>query len=154
MHKINEANRELAKQQDAARQAMAKLEAEGKKGSKEWQNLNKSVKDYGEEIKSNKEKIKELDKQLDLSQRSVAELSKILKNARNELRNTSKATDSQLFELGNSYLWRDNRYIVPKIFSKKSRTDEITLTKYRLKIEKFHNWVLVVVYGDNWDLFF
>lgn len=76
MHKINEANRELAKQQDAARQAMAKLEAEGKKGSKEWQNLNKSVKDYGEEIKSNKEKIKELDKQLDLSQRSVAELSK------------------------------------------------------------------------------
>ena len=45
MHKINEANRELAKQQDAARQAMAKLEAEGKKGSKEWQNLNKSVKD-------------------------------------------------------------------------------------------------------------
>ena len=76
MHKINEANRELAKQQDAARQAMAKLEAEGKKGSKEWQNLNKSVKDYGEGIKSNKEKIKELDKQLDLSQRSVAELSK------------------------------------------------------------------------------
>lgn len=47
MHKLNEANKELSRQQNAARQAMAKLEAEGKKGSKEWQNLKKSVNEYG-----------------------------------------------------------------------------------------------------------
>lgn len=44
MRKINLENRELAKQQDATRKAMAQLEAEGKKGSKEWQNLKKSLK--------------------------------------------------------------------------------------------------------------
>lgn len=47
MHKLNEANKELSRQQNAARQAMTKLAAEGKKGSKEWQNLKKSVKEYG-----------------------------------------------------------------------------------------------------------
>ena len=44
MHKLNEENKEnkeLSRQQNAARQAMGKLEAEGKKGSKEWQNLKK-----------------------------------------------------------------------------------------------------------------
>ncbi len=41
MHKLNEANKELSRQQNATRQAMVKLEAEGKKGSKEWQNLKK-----------------------------------------------------------------------------------------------------------------
>lgn len=98
MHKINQANRELAKQQDAARQAMAKLEAEGKKGSQEWKNLKKSVKEYGDEIKTNNEKLKELDKRLDLNQRSAAELSKRLRTLRKELQNTSKATDPQRYK--------------------------------------------------------
>ena len=98
MHKINQANRELAKQQDAARQAMAKLEAEGKKGSQEWKNLKKSVKEYGNEIKTNNEKLKELDKRLDLNQRSAAELSKRLRTLRKELQNTSKATDPQRYK--------------------------------------------------------
>lgn len=93
MHKVNDENRELAKQQDAARQAMAKLEAEGKKGTKEWQNLKKSVKEYGEQIKTNNEKLKELDKRLDLNQKSAAELSKKLKKLKKELDNTSKATN-------------------------------------------------------------
>ena len=53
IHKVNEESKELSRQQNAARQAMVKLEAEGKKGSKEWQNLKKSVKEYGEAIKTN-----------------------------------------------------------------------------------------------------
>ena len=44
MHKITEQNKELARQTAATSKAMAQLEAEGKKGSKEWQNLNKSIK--------------------------------------------------------------------------------------------------------------
>ena len=43
IHKVNEESKELSHQQNAARQAMAKLAAEGKKGSKEWQNLNKAI---------------------------------------------------------------------------------------------------------------
>ena len=53
MHKLNEENKELSRQQNAARQAMAKLEAEGKKGSKEWQNLRKSVDEYKKSINTN-----------------------------------------------------------------------------------------------------
>ena len=60
MHKLNEENKELSRQQNAARQAMAKLESEGRKGSNEWQNLKKSVKEYGDQIKTNNEKLKEL----------------------------------------------------------------------------------------------
>ena len=60
MHKLNEENKELSRQKNAARQAMAKLAAEGKKDSKEWQNLKKSVKEYGDQIKTNNEKLKEL----------------------------------------------------------------------------------------------
>ena len=56
MHKLNEENKELFRQQNAARQAMTKLAAEGKKGSKEWQNLSKSVKEYRDQINANNEK--------------------------------------------------------------------------------------------------
>jgi len=45
MHKVNEESKELSRQQNAVRQAIVKLEAEGKKYSKEWQNLKKSVKE-------------------------------------------------------------------------------------------------------------
>lgn len=98
MHKLNEANKELSRQQNAARQAMAKLAAEGKKGSKEWQNLNKTVKEYGDQIKTNNEKLKELDKRLDVNQKSANQLSKRLKELYKELRNTSKAVDPKRYK--------------------------------------------------------
>ena len=53
IHKVNEETKELTRQQNAARQEMVKLEREGKKGTREWQNLSKSVKEYGEQIKTN-----------------------------------------------------------------------------------------------------
>ena len=55
IHKVNEESKKLSRQQNAARQAMVKLEAEGKKGSKEWQNLKRSVKEYGDQIKAMEE---------------------------------------------------------------------------------------------------
>ena len=58
IHKVNEETKEFERQQNAARQAIVKLEAEGKKYSKEWYSLSKSVKDYGEAIKTNNEKMK------------------------------------------------------------------------------------------------
>ena len=97
MHKLNEENKELSRQQNAARQAMTKLAAEGKKGSKEWQNLNKTVKEYGDQIKTNNEKLKELDKRLDVNQMSAAQLKKKLKDLYNEFKNTSKAIDPKRY---------------------------------------------------------
>ena len=97
MHKINEQNKELARQTEATRKAMAQLEAEGKKGSKEWQNLNKSIKENNATVKENKEKLKELDQRLDLNQRSAADLSKKLKDLRQEFRHTSKAIEPERY---------------------------------------------------------
>ena len=97
MHKLNEANKELSRQQNAARQAIVKLEAEGKKGSKEWQNLKKSVKEYGDQIKTNNEKMKLLDERLDTNQKSAEQLKKKLKDLRREFGNTSKAIDPQRY---------------------------------------------------------
>ncbi len=97
MHKLNEENKELSRQQNAARQAMTKLASEGKKGSKEWQNLSKSVKEYGDQIKTNNEKLKELDKRLDVNQMSAAQLKKKLKDLHDEFRNTSKAINPKRY---------------------------------------------------------
>lgn len=97
IHKLNEANKELSRQQNAARQAIVKLEAEGKKGSKEWQNLKKSVKEYGDQIKTNNEKMKLLDERLDTNQKSAEQLRKKLKDLRREFGNTSKAIDPQRY---------------------------------------------------------
>ena len=97
MHKLNEESKELKRQQEVARQAMAKLAAEGKKGSKEWQNLNKAVKEYGDQIKTNNEKLKELDKRLDVNQKSAEQLKKKLKDLRREFGNTSKAIDPKRY---------------------------------------------------------
>ena len=56
IHKVNEETKELERQQNAARQAIVKLEAEGKKYSKEWKDLSKSVKEYRDKINANNEK--------------------------------------------------------------------------------------------------
>lgn len=98
IHKVNEESKELSRQQNAARQAMVKLESEGKKGSKEWQNLKKTVKEYGDQIKTNNEKVKLLESQLDTSQKTANQLSKRLKELRNELNSTSKAIDPKRYK--------------------------------------------------------
>lgn len=98
IHKVNEETKELERQQNAARQAIVKLEAEGKKYSKEWQDLSKSVKDYGEAIKTNNEKQKLLESRLDTSQKTANQLSKQLKELYKDLRNTSKAIDPKKYK--------------------------------------------------------
>lgn len=98
MHKITEQNKELARQTAATSKAMAQLEAEGKKGSKEWQNLNKSIKENNATVKENKEKLKELDKRLNLNQRSAADLRKKLKELRLEFQHTSKAIEPERYK--------------------------------------------------------
>ena len=98
IHKVNEETKELERQQNAARQAIVKLEAEGKKYSKEWKDLSKSVRDYGEAIKTNNEKQKLLERRLDTSQKTANQLKKQLKELRNELNSTSKAIDPKRYK--------------------------------------------------------
>ena len=98
IHKVNEETKELTRQQNAARQEMVKLERDGKKDSKEWQNLSKSVKEYGEAIKTNNEKVRLLEERLDTNQKTANQLKKQLKGLRNELNSTSKAIDPKRYK--------------------------------------------------------
>lgn len=153
IHKVNEESKELSRQQNAARQAMVKLEAEGKKGSKEWQNLKKSVKEYGDQIKSNNEKLKELDKRLNLNQRSAADLGKRLKDLRNELRNTSKATDPQKFrDLQHQVMETEKALVKASSGTRSLATKFFNLTKMKSVLQGFfmgigHQLLSVVLNG-------
>ena len=42
-HKLEKANRELQKENNATRKAMVELEKQGKKGSQEWKNLKGAI---------------------------------------------------------------------------------------------------------------
>ena len=67
IQKLRKDNDELGKKTREVRRAMSELEAHGKKGSAEWRNLDKSLKEYNKEIALNKSKIEELTKRLKAS---------------------------------------------------------------------------------------
>lgn len=77
---------------------MTKLAAEGKKGSKEWQNLRKSVDEYKKAINTNNEKLKELESRLNANQKTASQLKKELNSLRKEFNNTSKAIDPKRYK--------------------------------------------------------
>lgn len=92
-HKLEKANKELQKRTNATRKAMAQLEAEGKKGSAEWDNLRKSVDQNSRAMAQNRAKMDEVAKRFDLASMSVSQLRKRLKDLQREFNNTSKAAD-------------------------------------------------------------
>jgi len=98
IQKLQKNNDELAKKTREVRRAMAELDAQGKRGSAEWKNLDKSLKEYNKEIALNKAKIEELTKRLKLNEMSAAQLGKRLSELRRELKRTSKATDPERFK--------------------------------------------------------
>lgn len=97
-HKLEKENRELQKQTTATRKAMAQLEAQGKKGSAEWNNLRKSIEQNSRAISENRAKMDEVSKRFDLATMSANQLKKRLKDLQREFHNTSKATDPKRYE--------------------------------------------------------
>lgn len=97
-HKLEKANKELQKQTNANRKAMAQLEAEGKKGSAEWNNLRKSIDQNSRAMAQNRAKMDEVAKRFDLTSMSVNQLKKRLKDLQREFNSTSKATDPKRYK--------------------------------------------------------
>lgn len=92
-HKLEKENKELQKQTNASRKAMADLEARGQKGSAAWNNLRKSIQQNNTAMAENRRKMAELEKQFDLSSMTVNQLRKRLKSLQSEFNNTSKAAN-------------------------------------------------------------
>ena len=97
-HKLEKANKELQKQTNANRKAMAQLEAEGKKGSAEWNNLRKSIDQNSRAMAQNRAKMDEVAKKFDLTSMSVNQLKKRLKDLQREFNSTSKASDPKRYK--------------------------------------------------------
>ncbi len=97
-HKLEKANKELQKQTNANRKAMAQLEAEGKKGSAEWNNLRKSIDQNSRAMAQNRAKMDEVAKRFDLTSMSVNQLKKRLKDLQREFNSTSKASDPKRYK--------------------------------------------------------
>ena len=97
-HKLEKANRELKKENDATRKAMVELEKQGKKGSQEWKNLKDSITANNKVMAENRAKMDEISKRMDTATMTANQLQKRLKELQREFRNTSKATDPQRWE--------------------------------------------------------
>lgn len=97
-HKLEKANRELQKEANANRKAMAQLTAEGKKGSAEWKNLQRETAQLTRSMAENRAKMDEVSKRFDLTSMSVNQLKKHLKSLKRDFNETSKAVDPKRYK--------------------------------------------------------
>ncbi len=97
-HKLEKANRELQKEANANRKAMAQLTAEGKKGSAEWKNLQRETAQLTRSMAENRAKMNEVSKRFDLTSMSVNQLKKHLKSLKRDFNETSKAVDPKRYK--------------------------------------------------------
>ena len=97
-HKLEKANRELKKENDATRKSMVELEKQGKKGSQEWKNLKSAIDSNNRTMADNRKKMEAISKQFDKSTMTVNQLRKQLKELTREFNNTSKATDPKRYK--------------------------------------------------------
>ncbi|MEF2644043.1 MAG: hypothetical protein U0M50_08285 [Paramuribaculum sp.] len=76
-HKLEKANKELQAETNATRKAMAQLEAEGKKGSTEWENLRRSIDQNSNTMSENRNKMGEVFKKMDTGALIVRKINSI-----------------------------------------------------------------------------
>lgn len=93
IHALTKATKLLQKEEKIRKTAMVELEAQGKKNTKEYQNLEKECKEYSGKIKENKKLIEEQTKKLDVQALTMSQLKKRAKDLQMQLDNTSRAAN-------------------------------------------------------------
>lgn len=96
-HKLEKDNKELQKQTNNHRKALAQLVATGKEGTEEYKNLEKKIKENTQTMAQNSAKMNEVAKRFDLTSMSVNQLKKRLKDLQREFNSTSKATEPKRY---------------------------------------------------------
>lgn len=147
-HKLEKANKELQKQTNANRKAMAQLEAKGKKGSAEWNNLRKSIDQNSRAMAQNRAKMDEVAKRFDLTSMSVNQLKKHLKELQREFNSTSKATDPKRYK----ELQQEINKTQQALYRATGQTDKLkngflSLTKMKQVIIGFFTAIGMIVLG-------
>lgn len=95
IYKLTKANRELNRTNQERRNVMRSLEAQGKKDTEYYRNLEKEIKSTNDVIKKNSTLVGELEKKLDVTGLTMAQLRKKAKELRTQLDNTAQAANPE-----------------------------------------------------------
>lgn len=95
IYKLTKANRELNRTNQERRNVMRSLEAQGKKDTEYYRNLEKEIKSTNDVLKKNSTLVGELEKKLDVTGLTMAQLRKKAKELRTQLDNTAQAANPE-----------------------------------------------------------
>lgn len=95
IHELTKATKELKKEEKERRKAMIELEAQGKKGTKEYQNLEKECKSLSKQVSDNNKRIGALTRSLDINAMTGRQLKKVAKELAATLDDMSEAADPE-----------------------------------------------------------
>ena len=104
IHELTKATKELKKEEKERRTAMIELEAQGKKNTKEYQNLEKETKSLSKQITDNNKKIGTLTRSLDINAMTGRQLKKVGKELTATLEDMSEAADPEEYAKLNNQL--------------------------------------------------
>lgn len=95
LHELQKSTNLLKKEEKDRRTQMIEMEAEGKKNTKEYQNLAAECKSYTSQISDNNKKMNEMRSKMDINVLTMNQLKKEASQLRSALNGTSKATNPQ-----------------------------------------------------------
>ena len=104
VHALTQENKSLKKEERERRKAMVELEAQGKKETDTYRNLQKEVTAYSKRISENNDKINRLTRQLDVNAMSMRQLKKLAKELTAELEDMSEAANPEEYAAFSSHL--------------------------------------------------
>lgn len=104
VHALTQENKSLKKEERERRKAMVELEAQGKKETDTYCNLQKEVTAYSKRISENNDKINRLTRQLDVNAMSMRQLKKLAKELTAELEDMSEAANPEEYAALSSHL--------------------------------------------------
>lgn len=93
IHELTKATKQLKKEEKERRTAMIELEAQGKKNTKEYKNLEKECKSLSKQISDNNGRVKTLTHSLDINAMTGRQLKKVAKELAATLDDMSEAAD-------------------------------------------------------------
>ena len=97
IHELSKANKELASENRKRLDSLVELEAQGKKNTKEYQQLRKEYDAERKQINQNNKLIAERTRQLDVNAMSMVQLRKQAKDLKRELDNTAQALEPERY---------------------------------------------------------
>lgn len=132
VHALTQENKSLKKEERERRKAMVELEAQGKKESDTYRNLQKEVTAYSKRISENNDKISRLTRQLDVNAMSMRQLKKLAKELTAELEDMSEAANPEEYAALSSHLQTVRSRMDELKISGKKVSQEFDVTKSAL----------------------